>query len=204
MLRRGATMLHLQNDPARRNSWAMTATRLSPDLWIAAGFDALLEQGPAGLKAEPLARRLRTTKGSFYWHFKDVPAFHAAMLSQWERQALTDVETALSGDTTPAQKLRHLSQIATNGESLSGMSLEPAIRAWAHDNAAVAEAVARVDHLRLTQLNAELAENGLSNPELARILYAANLGMAELSRRDGDVNDGALGTLVDLILALYD
>ncbi|WP_093092586.1 TetR/AcrR family transcriptional regulator [Shimia aestuarii] len=184
----------------------MTATRLSPDLWIAAGFDALLEQGPAALKAESLARRLKTTKGSFYWHFKDVPAFHAAMLEQWERQALLDIEAALVEDSTAAQKLRHLSQIATigNGDSANGMRLEPAIRAWAHDNDFVAEAVARVDDLRLTQLTAALSENGLSNPELSRILYAANLGMAELSRRDGEVNDAPLGTLVDLILALYE
>ena len=183
----------------------MTSTRLSPDLWIAAGFDALLEQGPAALKAESLARRLKTTKGSFYWHFKDVPAFHAAMLATWEDQALTDLETALAEDTTPAARLRHLGQISARGrDSVRGLALEPAIRAWAHDNAAVAEAVARVDARRMAQISATLSENGLSNPELARILYAANLGMAELSRRDGEVNDAALGTLVDLILALYD
>ncbi|MEP2531134.1 TetR/AcrR family transcriptional regulator [Shimia sp.] len=184
----------------------MSAMRLTPDLWIAAGFKALLDQGPAALKAEPLARRLKTTKGSFYWHFKDVPAFHGAMLAQWEQQALTDIETALAGDTTPTQKLRHLSQIATNGvdDSVLGARLEPAIRAWSHNDPAVAAAVARVDQLRLDQLTTALSENGLSNPELSRILYAANLGMAELSRRDGQTNDSALGTLVDLILALYD
>ncbi|PSL17871.1 TetR/AcrR family transcriptional regulator [Shimia abyssi] len=184
----------------------MSSTRLSPDLWVAAGFEALISQGPTALKAEPLARRLKTTKGSFYWHFKDVHAFHAAMMDQWEHRAINDLEAGSAHDLPPAQKLRHLSQI-TSGQvtdSVSGAVLEPSIRAWAHDNADVAAAVERVDQARLSHLQSTLSENGLSNPELARILYAANLGMADLSRRDGEVNDAALGTLVDLILALYD
>ncbi|MEH6751885.1 MAG: TetR family transcriptional regulator, partial [Paracoccaceae bacterium] len=36
-----------------------------------AGLAALAEAGPVALKAEPMARRLGTTKGSFYWHFAD-------------------------------------------------------------------------------------------------------------------------------------
>ena len=35
---------------------------------------ALAETGPEALKAEPLAARLGVSKGSFYWHFRDVPA----------------------------------------------------------------------------------------------------------------------------------
>ncbi|UYV36652.1 hypothetical protein N4R57_16880 [Rhodobacteraceae bacterium D3-12] len=42
----------------------------------------------------------------------------------------------------------------------------------------------------------------MTNPDLTRAIYAAAIGMADLSMRDNKSNDAALGTLVDLILAL--
>jgi AcrR family transcriptional regulator len=182
----------------------MSSTRLSPDSWIQAGFDALIAQGPAALKAEALARDLKTTKGSFYWHFKDVPAFHNAMLERWETTSLARFEDAANSDDPPVQRLRHLAQVVEKEDAAdTRRAVEPAIRAWAHGNDKVAQSVARVDARRMEELDRLLAEVGLSNPELSRIIYAANLGMAELSGRDGQANDDALGTLVDLVLALY-
>ncbi len=181
----------------------MASTRLSPDSWIEAGFDALVTRGPAALKAEALARDLKTTKGSFYWHFKDVPDFHQAMLTRWERDSLTRLDAVLSHDGSPVQRLRHLSQVVEKEDKSSDSLLEPAVRAWAHGDESIALAVARVDGRRMEELTNILKDIGLSNPELARILYAANLGMAELSGRDGQDNAEALGTLVDLVLALY-
>ncbi len=184
----------------------MASTRLSPDSWINAGFNALVAQGSSALKAEALARGLKTTKGSFYWHFKDVPAFHDAMLRHWEETSLHALDMALHIEGTPVQRLRHFVQAdpsATNGLATHGSALEPAIRAWAHENAAAAATVARVDARRMEALDHLLAEIDLSNPELSRILYGARLGMAEMSGRDGVDNENALGTLVDLILALF-
>jgi AcrR family transcriptional regulator len=184
----------------------MVATRLSPDSWIHAGFDALVAQGPSALKAEALARGLKTTKGSFYWHFKDVPAFHDAMLRHWEETSLQALNMLLDRDGTPVQRLRHFAQSdpsAGNGLARHGAALEPAIRAWTHENATAAATVARLDARRMEAFDHLLAEIGLSNPELSRILYGARLGMAEMSDRDGVDNESALGTLVDLILALY-
>lgn len=184
----------------------MAKNRLSPEAWIAAGFRALAEKGPQALKAEPLARALETTKGSFYWHFADVPAFHAAMLNLWEERAVADVIASLESEGNPIQRLRKLGSIAAEDApaDFGGPKIEPAIRAWARDNALVTEAVDRVDAKRMGYLNELMAEIGLSNPELARILYGALVGMQELSYRDGASNADALATLVDLILALYE
>lgn len=182
----------------------MTTTRLSPDSWIQAGFSALATQGPSALKAEVLARDLKTTKGSFYWHFKDVPAFHEALLERWEQDSRMRFHNALNEGGSPVQRLRHIAQIVEKEDiSVKKRVLEPAIRAWARDHEKASQAVRRVDVLRMEELNNLLNELGLSNPELSRIIYAANLGMAELSDRDGKENDEALGTLVDLVLALY-
>ncbi len=183
----------------------MSANRLSTDLWIAAGFEALIDQGPKTLKAESLARRLNTTKGSFYWHFKDVADFYAAMLCQWENQAKADLEAAQDEDVPPAQALRTLSQtiVAGTQTGTQSRSADAAVRAWSHDYAVAAEAVSRVDAARLEHLNAALIALDLSNPELSRILYGASLGMTELTQNTQTSDAAAMGTLVDLILALY-
>ncbi|CUI51729.1 TetR/AcrR family transcriptional regulator [Cognatishimia activa] len=184
----------------------MAKNRLSRELWLAAGFKALTELGPVALKAEPLARRLETTKGSFYWHFKDVPEFQSAMLALWEERAYSDIVAAISVVDNPVKRLRALSDLATQGapEEFGGIGAEPAIRAWARENDAVTEAMDRIDAKRMAYLNELLGEIGLTNPELSRIIYGALLGMQELSTRDGEDNTQALGTLVDLVLALYE
>ena len=178
--------------------------RLSQTDWLLAGFAALAQDGPDALKAEPLARRLGTTKGSFYWHFADVPAFHSAMLDLWAEQAISHIPAALETEPTPVAKLRRLSQIvaAHRSETLGGVRLDTAIRAWARANAMVAERLAHIDGQRLTQLETLLNETGITNPEWARIIYAADIGMEELSSRDSADNTNAMGSLVDLVLAL--
>jgi len=176
------------------------SSRLTQDRWLKAGFEALAEHGAQTLKAEPLARRLGTTKGSFYWHFADVPAFHKALLGQWEETAISRIVTALATEYTPTGRLRRMGQvIADKG---TGGAIEPAIRAWAKGDEAAAKAVARVDNTRLNYLMELLGETGIQNPEMARILYAASIGMEDLEVAEADENARSMGSLVDLILAV--
>src|ERR1700741_408236 len=49
--------------------------RLSADDWIEAGFAVLADSGPNSLRVEALCERLNVTKGSFYWHFTDMPTY---------------------------------------------------------------------------------------------------------------------------------
>jgi AcrR family transcriptional regulator len=176
------------------------SSRLTQDKWLQAGFEALAEYGAQALKAEPLARRLGTTKGSFYWHFADVPAFHKALLGQWEETAISRIVTGLATEYPPTGRLRRMGQvIADKG---AGGAIEPAIRAWAKGDAAAAKAVARVDAMRLNYLMELLSETGIDNPEMARIIYAASIGMEDLGAGDTQENARSMGSLVDLILAV--
>ena len=179
-------------------------SRLSPNDWIRIGFDALLDHGPGALRAEALARDLGTTKGSFYWHFEDVPAFQSAMLSAWKEAALAALELAAQSSVIPAARLRTLAQVAAvlPTPALSDRPLDPAIRAWAQADDAAAAALARVDSARLETLGALLSDMGITNPEIARLVLGAGIGLADLARRDGAAADAAIGSLVDLILAL--
>lgn len=178
-------------------------SKLSQTDWIAAGFRALTTTGPQALKAEPLARTLNTTKGSFYWHFKDVPAFRDQMLACWEEQATRDIISVLDTLPSPVLKLRTLSQVATAPqEDYGGIGAEPAIRAWAKGDTQVADAVRRVDAKRLGYLGDIFAEMKLTNPDLPKLFYAGLIGLQEIADGDDTASAAPLATLADLMIAL--
>ena len=179
-------------------------SRLTPDDWLRAGFRALVANGPAALKAESLARALSTTKGSFYWHFKDVPEFRARMLRHWQEAALVALSRAAEEDISPTDRLYQLSEIAApEDDAHGGAAAEPAVRAWAQSDPEVSRAVAEIDAARIAYLAAVLSTLGLTNPEFARILYGAHLGMVALPGGDTS-NRAALSTLMAAIRALED
>jgi hypothetical protein len=57
--------------------------RLSVDAWIHEGFTIIAEEGLNELKVDRLCERLGVTKGSFSWHFVDVPSYRASLVSSW-------------------------------------------------------------------------------------------------------------------------
>lgn len=176
--------------------------RLTPDDWIAEGFRGLSETGPAALKAEALARRLETTKGSFYWHFKDVAAFHAAMLATWQDKAVTGIIAALDPLPTAQEKLRRLAAIANDSapDRFGGMLVEPAIRAWSLHDRQVAAGVAQVDADRIAYV-ADLLAACDRPTSLAVLFYGAFVGLDDLQARGRADTGGALTDLVEFILA---
>lgn len=186
------------------NMTSQKTSRLSKDDWIKTGMAALSERGPSALAAEPLARRLSTTKGSFYWHFSDLPAYQDALLQRWETDAISEIVEALAEEFTDVGRLRRFGQVIADksGLGIDGACVEPAIRAWALATPNVAEAVARVDRKRMTYLSDLLAGIDVTNPEMARIIYAASIGMDALGSPSRGANEHAMGSLVDLVLAL--
>lgn len=172
----------------------MTAQRLSPEKWIEAGFAALAASGPQALAAEPLARHLGTTKGSFYWHFKDVPTYRAALLREWHAKALADVVNMLQADGPADGRLR------TFGRSILDDPVEAALRVWAHGDPNVAEILQEVEAQRLTYVGHLLSQLDLRNPAFAQAMLASLIGLPQLQAPTD--RHAALDALVDTIVAL--
>lgn len=184
-------------------AYGLRMSKLSQADWIAAGFQALTSIGPQALKAEALARSLNTTKGSFYWHFENVPAFCDQMMAFWEKNATQDVIALQDQLPSPVLKLRALSKIATQPyKDYGGIGSEPAIRAWAKGDAKVAAAVRRVDSARLAHLNEIFDDLKLTNPDLPRLFYASLIGLQEIADREDNASAAPLATLTDLMIAL--
>ncbi len=173
----------------------MAKTPLSPAAWIDAGLQQLAELGPSALRAEPLSRHLKTSKGSFYWHFKDVPAFQAALLETWKTSALARLTEDGADDGSSTDKLIRF------GQTIQGDAADPALRAWAQADETVAATLAEVDTARMARLQALMADIGISNDDFSKAAFGALIGLKQTHLDDGD-GLVAYAALIDLVLAL--
>lgn len=174
----------------------MPTDRLSPAEWVNAGLRALARAGFTALRADTLAKTLGVSRGSFYWHFADVQAFHAAVLARWREVALDNIVAELEG--AAGDRLTALIKRAFSARS----NLENAIRAWAFADADARAAVDAVDAERVRYLEKLLIEAGVdpASAEMrARILNWSYLGYSLSSAR---LEAGELQTIIDHLSAL--
>jgi len=151
--------------------------QLSAKDWLDQGLATLAKNGFTALKAEPLAKALGVSRGSFYWHFADIGAYHAAILAHWREvaaeQIIANVEAGSQDDNPLALLLRRVF-----GEKLT---LEKAVRTWASVDATARAAVQAIDRRRLGYVEGLLVQTGLTVDAArarAQILYWAFLGFA--------------------------
>ena len=153
--------------------------QLSAQDWIDQGLKTLAKQGFSALKAEPLAKAMGVSRGSFYWHFADIGAYHAAILKAWRDVAAE----AIIANVEAAADHKH-----ENGVLLllrrvfsERLALERAVRSWAAFDAAARAAVQAIDRRRLDYAEGLIRARGVA-PEKAQvraqIIYWAFLGYA--------------------------
>src|SRR5664279_4441164 len=86
--------------------------RLGAEDWVQAGLRTLARRGVSNVRVERLARDLKVTKGSFYWHFTDRDALLDAMLSSWRAKSNIVNEHVIERfPDQPREQLRALLQL---------------------------------------------------------------------------------------------
>ncbi|NRG19773.1 TetR/AcrR family transcriptional regulator [Rhizobiales bacterium] len=155
--------------------------------WVLAGLQALARGGPNAVRVEAIARGIRVSKGSFYWHFKDAAELKFMMREVWRIDAgegvIRRVEEASGSAYERLQTWAGLAGNAAIVGDFHGLKLEPAVREWARYDHAVADMLRGVDEKRLRYLSQLFAQAGnTDNPyENASIFYAAGIGLDPLS-----------------------
>jgi AcrR family transcriptional regulator len=153
------------------------ADQLSAKDWLDQGLRTLAESGFTALKAEPLAKAMGVSRGSFYWHFADIGAYHAAILRHWREVAAEQIIASLEA----ASKDENPLQLLLRRTFSSKPALENAIRTWATIDPLARSAVQATDRRRLGYVESLFERSGLA-PGLARsraqIFYWAFLGFA--------------------------
>jgi AcrR family transcriptional regulator len=154
--------------------------RLTAQDWIDFALATLAREGFEALKADVLARKLRVSRGSFYWHFADLGAFHTEMIERWKQVATEAIITDIERHDTVEQRLEALMRHAFGRNA----ALELRMRAWADSNAVAARALEDIDGRRRGYIEQLLRDAGIAAPLAAartQILYWTYLGAA-LSR----------------------
>jgi AcrR family transcriptional regulator len=171
---------------AVRSFWAMArlgTDNLSAGDWARAALEVLAESGIDAVAVEPLARRLKVTKGSFYWHFRSRAVLLEAALSEWETSATREVIELMEAVADPRERLHRLFR-----EAMPGPPRRRAIELAVSDAAShpiVAPALRRVVQQRIAYLGLCYQRLGFT-PEAARhravLTYSVYAGALRLIR----------------------
>ncbi|AWI74559.1 TetR family transcriptional regulator [Parazoarcus communis] len=168
-------------------------TQLDREAWVNAAIEVLAEEGIAGLRVEVLAKRLKVTKGSFYWHFQDRRDLLIAILGLWKEGRIRDIikqTTAVPGKELA--QIYHVIDVYSANRSRRGMMIELAVRDWARRDADAAAIVAEVDDVRLRCARDLFLACGVPMEEASSrcmLLYAYVFGVSLMSyeKFDSDV-----------------
>lgn len=191
----------------RTDSAATAAPRasLDRDAWIEAAFAILARDGIAGLRVEVLAKRLKVTKGSFYWHFKDRDDLHRAMLEVWREGRIHDIQkqTTAAPGREHAQIL-HVIDVYSAARNRRGMTIELALRDWARRDSGAAAVVREVDAVRIECAGRLFLARGLSAGEAHHrsvLLYSYVFGVSLLAFERGDAELAATREWIARLIA---
>jgi AcrR family transcriptional regulator len=143
----------------------------------------LIASGIDDVKVDVLAKRLRVTRGSFYWHFKHRQDMLDALLEDWKANNSREIAVIQARAAEDGGELIELFRVWL-GEDPSYPSFDLAIRGWARKAKKVASAVRQIDENWVSLFQAYFERSGLNDPESfvrARIMYFHQVGYFALS-----------------------
>ena len=153
--------------------------RGSPEVWLDAAYELLLDAGVEAVKIQPLAAKLKLSRTSFYWFFKDREELLVALIAKWRAKNTGNLirQTEAYADTV-AEAILNVFDCWLD-DALFDSRFEFAIRSWALHSADVAAEVQHADALRLEALNRMFVKFGFeyaSADVRARTMYLTQIG----------------------------
>ncbi|NIE72945.1 TetR/AcrR family transcriptional regulator [Pantoea sp. Ap-967] len=162
-------------------------TSLTRDDWIEAAQHVLVSGGVDAVRVDVLAKQMKITRGSFYYHFKSRGELLAGILDSWRARATEDVILSLrDSHQSPLQQLQHLLELPSHGQrAKDAAAIELAIRAWARRDKQARQALDEVDRHRLTYIESLLIQAGAEENDArarAYLIYAYQLSQSLLNQ----------------------
>lgn len=148
----------------------------------------VLERGGISeVKIDRLARSLKVTRGSFYFHFSSLKDLHDALLDDWRQKNCKPFEQLRESDVTDGfdffSKVVHV----WVDENPFSPRLDLSIRDWARTSRGLAREVRDMDDLRLDLLKRSFEAMGYGGDESlvrARITYFHQIGQYAISFKE--------------------
>lgn len=153
--------------------------RGSPEIWLRSAYDALLEAGVDAVKILPLAKRLKLSRTSFYWFFKDREELLDALIGLWrDKNTGNIVKQSEAYAESLAEAMLNVFDCWLNSE-LFDSKFEFAVRSWALQSDEVLAEVQKADQARieaLTRMFMRFGVGEISADVRARTTYLIQIG----------------------------
>jgi AcrR family transcriptional regulator len=136
----------------RRAATAESARPLTPEDWVEAATEVLVDRGIDHVRVDVLAGELGVTRGSFYWHFRDREELLRRVLAAWRERATEQLTARLAGahGDDPREQLRDVISLPFRGRAAGRAArIELALRAWARRDQMARHAVDEADASRM-------------------------------------------------------
>ena len=156
-----------------------TGWRGSPDVWLEAAYQALLENGVDSVKILPLAKRLGLSRTSFYWFFRDREELLAGLIGRWREKNTGNLirQTEAYAES--------LAEAALNvfdcwlDKDVFDSQFEFAVRSWALQSPEILAEVQSADQARLEALQRmflRFGQDGAIADVRSRTVYLVQIG----------------------------
>lgn len=130
--------------------------RLDKNSWLLEGFKTLDAEGFSRITIDNLCEKQKRSKGSFYYHFKNIDGYIEELMKYWVQEyTVTPIKTA-EINKTPALIYKALADMVFK----SPYKVERVIRAWGYSNPVIREYVNKVDKIRIDYMVALKKEAG--------------------------------------------
>ncbi|ALS31827.1 hypothetical protein PTRA_a0472 [Pseudoalteromonas translucida KMM 520] len=152
--------------------------RLTKDDWIEAATNVLVSGGGIShVKIDNLAKELKITRGSFYYHFSNREELLTAVLDKWRTSATESVISSLRiKHTSPKEQLISLAALPLKGKrAYDAASTELALRAWARRDKVARATLEEIDKYRVSfiqSLFTEMTNDKQKSEDLAFLFYS--------------------------------
>lgn len=159
----------------------------SRDAWLDAAFELLLESGVDSVRILPLARRLKVSRTSFYWFFKDREALLDALLKRWREKNTQGMvrQTEAYAESIVEATLNVFD--CWLDPDLFDSQLEFAMRSWGLQSDAVSREIHAADETRIEALTRMFERHGydaLAANVRARTIYLTQIGYISMNTRE--------------------
>ena|ERR1700712_3050241 len=161
--------------------------RGSPDVWLSAAYDSLLEWGIDSVKIQPLSKKLNLSRASFYWFFKDREELLGNLLTRWrEKNTGNIVRRSEAYADTLTEAILNVCDCWFD-EEIFDSKFEFAVRSWALQSPEILDEVQEADRVRMKALAGlflRFGETPLAADVSARAVYLIQIGYISMQTRE--------------------
>jgi AcrR family transcriptional regulator len=156
-----------------------TGWRGSQEGWLEAAYEALIESGVEAVKIQPLAKKLKLSRTSFYWFFEDREQLLAALIARWrDKNTGNLVKQSEAYAESIVEAILNVFDCWLD-RALFDSQFEFAVRSWAIQSPDILAEVNAADQVRigaLTRMFVQFGFGDVSADVRARTLYLTQIG----------------------------